>query len=93
LVPLVAVVLLILSGLILAATHPIVEFFPNGEPNFVYIYNKLPMGTDAEVTDSITQMIEKRVYKVIGEHNPDVTSVISNVGLGAGDPQNPDKVA
>ena len=93
LVPLVAVVLLIVSSFILAATHPVVEFFPNGEPNFVYIYNKLPMGTDAEVTDSITQMIEKRVYKVIGEHNPDVTSVISNVGLGAGDPQNPDKVA
>ena len=51
------------------------------------------MGTDANVTDSVTRMIERRVYKVIGEHNPDVTSVISNVGLGAGDPQNPDKVA
>jgi multidrug efflux pump subunit AcrB len=51
------------------------------------------MGTDATVTDSITRGIEKRVYKVIGEHNPDVTSVITNVGLGAGDPLNPDKVA
>jgi multidrug efflux pump subunit AcrB len=93
LVPMSAVLLLIISGFILAATKPIVEFFPNGEPNFVYIYCKLPMGTDANVTDSITQIIEKRVYKVIGEHNDDVTSVITNVGIGAGDPQNPDKVA
>jgi multidrug efflux pump subunit AcrB len=51
------------------------------------------MGTDANVTDSITRGIENRVYKVIGERNIDVTSVITNVGLGAGDPQNPDKVA
>ena len=93
LVPIVAFVLLILSGVILALTKPVVELFPNGEPNFVYVYSKLPMGTDANITDSITQTIEKRVYKVIGEHNADVTSVITNVGLGAGDPQNPDKVA
>jgi len=93
LVPIGAFVMLILSGLILAWSKPVVELFPSGEPNFVYLYCKLPMGTDASVTDSITQGIEKRVYKVIGEHNPDVTSVITNVGLGAGDPQNPDKVA
>ena len=93
LVPIVAFVLLILSGVILALTKPVVELFPSGEPNFVYVYSKLPMGTDANITDSITQTIEKRVYKVIGEHNADVTSVITNVGLGAGDPQNPDKVA
>jgi multidrug efflux pump len=92
-VPIVAFVLLILSGVILALSKPVVELFPSGEPNFVYVYCKLPMGTDANVTDSITQALEKRVYKVIGDHNPDVTSVITNVGLGAGDPQNPDKVA
>jgi multidrug efflux pump subunit AcrB len=93
LVPIGAFVMLVLSAGVLALSKPIVELFPSGEPNFVYIYCKLPMGTDANVTDSITQGLEKRVYKVIGEHNPDVTSVITNVGLGAGDPQNPDKVA
>jgi multidrug efflux pump subunit AcrB len=93
LVPIGAFLMLILSAFVLYLSKPVVELFPTGEPNFVYIYCKLPMGTDATVTDSITQGIEKRVYKVIGEHNPDVTSVITNVGLGAGDPQNPDKVA
>lgn len=91
-VPLAAIVLLIGSFAMFAATKPQVEFFPNGEPNFVYVYCKLPMGTDATVTDSVTLLIEKRIYKVIGNNNPDVTSVITNVGLGAGDPQNPDKV-
>ncbi len=93
LVPIGAFLMLILSAFILYLSKPVTELFPSGEPNFVYIYCKLPMGTDANVTDSITQGIEKKVYKVIGENNPDVTSVITNVGLGAGDPQNPDKVA
>ncbi|MCW5908123.1 MAG: efflux RND transporter permease subunit [Chitinophagales bacterium] len=87
------VALLIISwGIFIISKTPYV-LFPSGDPNFVYVYCKLPMGTDAEVTDSVTRIIEERVYKVIGSNNPDVTSVITNVGLGAGDPQNPDKVA
>jgi multidrug efflux pump subunit AcrB len=83
---------LIFSWIIFIASKPVIEFFPSGEPNFVYVYALFPQGTDAVVTDSMTLEIEKRVYKVIGENNPDVTSVITNVGLGAGDPQNPDRV-
>jgi multidrug efflux pump len=92
-IPLTAVAMLVISWAIFLTTKPQIELFPSGDPNFIYVYCKLPMGTDANVTDSVTRLIEKRVYKVMGEHNPDVTSVISNVGLGAGDPQNPDKVA
>jgi len=92
-VPLATLVLLVISIFFYIISKPKVELFPSGDPNFVYVYCKLPMGTDANVTDSVTKLIEKKVYQVIGEHNPDVTSVISNVGVGAGDPQNPDKVA
>ncbi|MFN8310395.1 MAG: efflux RND transporter permease subunit [Chitinophagales bacterium] len=92
-IPFIAVGLLIASVLVFVFSKPVVDFFPTSEPNFVYVYCKLPMGTDANVTDSVTRLIEQRVFKIIGQHNPDVTSVISNVGLGAGDPQNPDKVA
>ncbi len=92
-IPLASVGLLIASWAFYLSTNPQVEFFPSGNPNFVYVYVKLPMGTDATVTDSLTRIVEERVYNVIGKNNPDVTSVISNVGLGAGDPQNPDKVA
>nr|MCU0335764.1 efflux RND transporter permease subunit [Chitinophagaceae bacterium] len=73
---------------------PIV-FFPNGDPNFVYVYLKLPSGTDVRYTDSITQTLEKRVYKVLGmengQQNPLVESVISNVAVGASDPNSGDR--
>ncbi|MBK7244503.1 MAG: efflux RND transporter permease subunit [Saprospiraceae bacterium] len=84
--------LLIVTWVIYIATNPSIETFPDGEPNFAFVYCKMPMGTDATMTDSITRVIEDRVYKVIGKDNPIVTSVITNVGLGAGDPQNPDRV-
>jgi multidrug efflux pump len=85
--------LLIISWVGYLATNPPIETFPNGEPNFAFVYCKMPMGTDATVTDSVTKIIEGRVLNTIGRNNPIVTSVISNVGLGAGDPDNPDRVA
>jgi multidrug efflux pump len=74
------------------ASKPKVEFFPGGEPNFVYVYNQMPIGTDAHVTDSVTRIIEQKVNEVIAPNRQYVKSVISNVGIGAGDPQNPDRV-
>ena len=87
------VVLFFVSIFIFGASSPKVEFFPNGDPNFAYVYIQMPIGTDAEVTDSVTKVVEEKVYKVIGKNNPNIESVISNVGIGAGDPQNPDRVA
>lgn len=87
-----AFLFLILSWVFYLSTNPKIENFPNGEPNFAFVYCKMPIGTDATTTDSITRIIESRVYKVIGQNNPIVTSVISNVGIGAGDPDNPDRV-
>ncbi len=86
------VVLLFLSIGLFVASNPKVEFFPEGQPNFAYVYCKLPVGTDASVTDSLTKVIEKKVYEVIGKDNPYVKSVITNVGIGAGDPMDPDRV-
>ena len=86
------IALFFVSIFIFGASNPKVEFFPNGEPNFAYVYIQMPIGTDAEVTDSVTKVVEEKVYRVIGKNNPNVESVISNVGIGAGDPQNPDRV-
>jgi len=66
---------------------PKVVFFPQAEPNFIYTYITLPIGTHQAYSDSITKIVEDRVYKVVGENNPLVESVISNVAVGAGDPQ------
>lgn len=66
-------------------------FFPSGDPNFVYTYVKMPVGTDVEYTDSITQVLEKRIYKVLEKEKPGtegsiVESIISNVAVSASDP-------
>lgn len=81
------VVLGVLSIVAVGARKPKVDFFPSGDPKFIYAYLQMPVGTRVEVTDSITRILEKRVYSVIGQHNPDVESVITNVAIGAGDPQ------
>lgn len=84
-------VMFIVSIIIFAMFPPRVVFFPESEPNFVYVYIKLPIGTDARVTDSVTKIIEGKVQNILGNDNPIVKSVISNVGIGAGDPSNPDR--
>ncbi|NDK56539.1 efflux RND transporter permease subunit [Pontibacter fetidus] len=77
--------LLFFSVFLVAVRSPKVVFFPDSDPNFVYAYIQMPVGTDQAVTDSVTKVVEKRIYNVIGQQNPDVESVISNVAIGAGD--------
>ena len=90
------IALLIISVLVFKASISSgrvgVAFFPKADPNQIYVYVKLPVGTSVEYTDSITQVLEKRVDKVLGvdpaknKTNPVVESVISNVAIGASDP-------
>jgi multidrug efflux pump len=83
--------LLIVSFIFLIIRKPSVVFFPSGEPHFVYTYITLPVGTDQKYTDEVTKEVEKRIYKVLGNNNPIVESVISNVAVGATDPQENDR--
>jgi len=67
-------------------------FFPSGDPNFVYVYLKLPVGTDVKYTDSITHVLEKRVEKVLEKEKPGVPggiveSIITNVAVSANNPR------
>ncbi|MBX7204028.1 MAG: efflux RND transporter permease subunit [Bacteroidia bacterium] len=78
--------LFIFSIVFTAIRKPDVVFFPQADPNFVYTYITMPIGTDQVYTDSITHIVEDRVYKVVGEDNPLVESIIANVSVGAGDP-------
>ncbi|MFH1161029.1 MAG: efflux RND transporter permease subunit [bacterium] len=70
----------ILTGIV----KPKVLFFPNNEPNSILVYIQMPEGTDQQVTDSVTLLVETRIYDVLGKENHDVESVITNVGFGAG---------
>lgn len=67
-------------------------FFPSGDPKFVYVYLKMPIGTKAQTTDSVLRVLEGRVYKILGNDQPGkegsiVESVISNVAVGANNPR------
>lgn len=88
--------LLIFSFVLFGIRQVPVVFFPSGDPNFVYVYLKLPVGTSVEYTDSITRELENRVYRVLDmdggkKENPIVESVISNVAVGASDPMSGDR--
>ncbi|TAG11197.1 MAG: efflux RND transporter permease subunit [Sphingobacteriia bacterium] len=66
-------------------------FFPSGDPNFIYVYLKMPIGTKTHTTDSVVRILENRVYKILGDNKPDipgsiVESVISNVAVSANNP-------
>ena len=66
---------------------PPVVFFPQGDPNFIFAYVTLPIGTDQKVTDSVTNIVEEKVVSVVGRNNPIVESIISNVSIGASEDQ------
>ena len=76
----------ILSFVAFNIRSPKMEFFPSADPNFIYTYIKLPVGTDQVYTDSITKIVESRIIKAIGKDNKIVTSVIANVAVGTNDP-------
>ncbi|MEY4936304.1 MAG: hypothetical protein RIS64_2663 [Bacteroidota bacterium] len=80
------VLLLFFSFFLVAKFPPNIVFFPKADPNFAYTYITLPVGTNQVYTDSVAKEVEKRIFKVIGQNNPLVESVITNVAVGANDP-------
>jgi len=87
--------LLIFSFVLFSARNVQVVFFPKGDPNQIYVYLKLPVGTAVDYTDSVTKVLEDRVYNVLGmqdgKKNPVVESVITNIAIGANDPSSGDQ--
>jgi multidrug efflux pump len=86
--------LFVFVGPIIGGRIP-VTFFPKGDPNQLFVYLKLPVGSDVRYTDSITRVLEGRVNKVLGtdngKTNPIVESIISNVAVNAADPTSGDR--
>jgi multidrug efflux pump subunit AcrB len=74
-----------------------IAFFPKADPNQIYVYLKLPVGTSVQYTDSVTRVLEAKVDKVLGvdyatnKTNPIVESIIANVAIGASDPASGDR--
>jgi multidrug efflux pump subunit AcrB len=80
------------SVILLMARGNKTVFFPSGDPNFVYVYLKMPPGTSVQKTDSITHLLEQKVYKVLeplkpGTEGSIVESIITNVANSANNPR------
>lgn len=75
--------LFVFSIVFTAIRQPAVVTFSSSDPNFIYAYVRMPIGTDQRVTDSITHITEERVLQAVGTNNPLVKSIISNVSIGA----------
>lgn len=83
--------LLFLSFIAIGLRNGGVNFFPIADPNFVYVFTTLPVGTDQAYTDSVTKILEGKVYNVLGEKNDVVKSVIASVGVNVSDPSDEDQ--
>jgi multidrug efflux pump len=81
------VVLFFFSIWFTGVRKPPVVFFPTGDPNFIYAYVRMPIGTHQNVTDSVTKIVEAKITKVLTKENgkidPIVDSFITNIAMGA----------
>ncbi|MBU2905084.1 efflux RND transporter permease subunit [Arenibacter algicola] len=87
------VVVFMLFGMSVGSGRTKIEFFPDNIPNEIYVYIEYPEGTAIEKTNEITLDIEKKVYSIVNDeayfHNGEnfiVTTAVSQVGEGAGNP-------
>jgi multidrug efflux pump len=85
------IVLFFLTIVFTAMRSPKVEFFPTSDPNFVYVYVTLPIGTDQAYTNQVIGDLEKKVAKIVEPDKDIVSSIISNVSVGVTDPQDEDQ--
>ncbi len=79
------------SLLALILRKPDFPFFPSGEPNIIYVYLKMPVGTKTEETNRVLQQLEMRVFEALKDLKPTeegsiVESILSNVAVNANNP-------
>ncbi|MCE2789700.1 MAG: efflux RND transporter permease subunit [Saprospiraceae bacterium] len=84
--------LFIFSLIALIVRKPDFPFFPSGQPNMIYVYLKMPVGTTAEATDKVLQKLEVKVFESLKSLRPTeegsiVESIISNVAVNANNPR------
>ncbi len=84
-------VIFAMSLIALIASKPDLPFFPSGQPNIIYVYLKMPVGTKAEETNRVLSDMEMKVFKSLGNLKPTeegsiVESILSNVAVNANNP-------
>lgn len=85
-------VLFFISLFAIVLRKPDFPFFPSGQPNMIYLYLKMPVGTSAEETDRVLKKLEVKVFESLKTLRPTeegsiVESIISNVAVNANNPR------
>jgi multidrug efflux pump len=78
------IILFFFSIFLMGVAAPKVVFMPDGDPNQIMVYVSMPEGTHIAVTDSICQVVEERIFNILGKNNPDVEAIVSSVAVNAG---------
>lgn len=84
--------MLVLSIVFLGVFQPNVLFFPENDPKYVNVFIDFPVGTDIEVTNDFTSEIYQKVSNTVKPYDEIVESIITNVGQGVADPNDPSAV-
>ncbi len=83
-------VLLLFSAFVLLVLFPPkIQFFPEPDPDQIYVYIEFPESTDIEVVNEFTQKITKKINRYLNENRymPAVRSIVEQVGEGTSDPR------
>lgn len=88
------IALLFSSFIILGIASPKVEFFPENQPQQIFVYMEYPEGTSIEKTNAAAKLIEAEIFEVISQdkymengNNFMIDSNVTMVGAGAQNPE------
>ena len=76
--------LLIFSMVFYFSSNPRVVFFPETDPQTVYVTMELPLGTSLDKTDEVSREVENIIKETLEPVDHIVKSVTTNVGVGKG---------
>ena len=78
------IAMLLLSVQFYFSTNPKVLFFPNTEPQSIYVTMELPIGTAIEKTDEVSFRVEKIIKETLAPYQKAIKSITTSVGSGKG---------
>ena len=86
------ILLFVFSMALMKIFPPKTLFFPDTPPKQIYVFIEYPIGTGIDVTNHLTQKMEKDIIQYLRKYEENgsnflVTSVIGQVGKGTADPK------
>ena len=78
--------MLVLSLGIFYINLPSVIFFPESDPDYVYVYVDLPLGTDIERTNNKMKAVETKIKNILLPYGDIIDAILVNIGENTSKP-------